>query len=124
MDSMAYHAVTENGSRRFGASQPMRITASWFGSLDPPHTRLWRDRSALERELPSNRLLADLAPTAFDGAAVLGTVKAQALRVVAEEATSLDSSCARRLATVAGRDEETGFQIEQRNDGRKMGCAS
>jgi hypothetical protein len=25
---------------------------------------------------------------------------------------------------VAGRDEETGFQIEQRNDGRKMGCAS
>ena len=84
----------------------MRITASWFGSLDPPHTRLWRDRSALEREFPSNRLLADLAPTAFDGAAVLGTVKA-ALRVVAEEATSLDSSCARRLATVAGRDEET-----------------
>ena len=93
------------GPRRFGASQPMRITASWFGSLDPPHTRLWRDRSALERELPSNRLLAE-APTAFDGAAVLGTVKA-ALRVVAEEATSLDSSCARRLATVAGRDEET-----------------
>ena len=98
----------------------MRTTASWFGSLDPPHTRLWRDRSALERELPSNRHLAD-SPIAFDGAAVLGAVKAQALRVVAEEATSLDSSCARRLATVAGRDEETGFQIEQRNEGRKMG---
>ena len=60
---------------------------------------------------PSNRHLADLVRNAFDGAAVLGTVKAQALRVVAEEATSLDSSCARRLATVAGRDEETGFQI-------------
>ena len=29
--------------RRFGASQPMRMTASWFGSLDPPNTRLWRD---------------------------------------------------------------------------------
>ena len=28
---------------------------------------------------------------------------------------NLDSSCARRLAAVAGRDEETGFQIEQRN---------
>jgi hypothetical protein len=54
---------------------------------------------------------------------VLGAVKAEALRVVAEEATSLDSSCARRLATVAGRDEETGFQIEQRNEGRKMGRA-
>src|SRR5215468_11124661 len=32
-------------ARRFGASQPMRMTASWFGFLDPPHTRLWRDRS-------------------------------------------------------------------------------
>ena len=29
--------------RRFGASLPMRMTASWFGSLDPPNTRLWRD---------------------------------------------------------------------------------
>src|SRR6266487_3555934 len=38
----------------------------------------------------------------------------QAPWVVAEEATSLDSSCARRLAAVAGRDEETGFEIEQR----------
>ena len=88
----------------------MRTTASWFGSLDPPHTRLWRDKSALERELPSNRHLAD-SPTAFDGAAVLG---AQALRVVAEEATSLDSSCARRLATVAGRDEEHKETKEER----------
>jgi hypothetical protein len=31
--------------RRFGASLPMRMTASWFGSSDPPDTRLWRDRS-------------------------------------------------------------------------------
>ena len=39
----------------------MRMTASWFGSLDPPNTRLWRDRSALERGLPSDRHLADPA---------------------------------------------------------------
>ena len=51
-------------------------------------------------------------PTAFDGAAVLGTVKAKLLRVVAEEATSLDSSCARRLRVG---DEETSFHIEQRS---------
>jgi hypothetical protein len=45
-----------------------------------------------------------------------GTFKA--LRVVAEEAISLDSSCARRLRVG---DEETGFHIEQRTDeGRKM----
>src|SRR6266516_2825861 len=61
MDSMAYHAVTEKWVRRFGASLPMRMTASWFGSLDPPNTRLWRDRSALERGLPSDRHLADPA---------------------------------------------------------------
>src|SRR4029077_9564090 len=35
-----------------------------------------------------------------------------ALGVAAEEATSLDSSCARRLPVG---DEETAFQIEQRN---------
>src|SRR5437868_13402220 len=40
---------------------PMRMTASWFGSLDPPNTRLWRDRFALERGLPSDRHLADPA---------------------------------------------------------------
>src|SRR6266478_6427874 len=39
----------------------MRMTASWFGSLDPPNTRLWRDRSARERGLPSDRHLADPA---------------------------------------------------------------
>ena len=37
----------------------MRMTASWFGSLDPPNTRLWRDRSALECGLPSDRHLAE-----------------------------------------------------------------
>ena len=26
-----------------GASLPMRMTASWFGSSDLPNTRLWRD---------------------------------------------------------------------------------
>ena len=33
----------EEWVRRFGASLPMRMTASWFGSLDLPDTRLWRD---------------------------------------------------------------------------------
>ena len=35
--------VKEKWVRRFGASLPMRMTASWFGSLDLPDTRLWRD---------------------------------------------------------------------------------
>ena len=33
---------------------------------------------------------------------------------------NLDSSCARRLCNTAGRGEETGFQIEQRNRSRKQ----
>ena len=91
----------------------MRMTASWFGSLDPPNTRLWRDRSALERGLPSNRHLAD-QPDCIRWCRRARSCQG-ACRVVAEEATSLDSSCARTAcAAVAGRDEETGFQIEQR----------
>ena len=96
----------------------MRMTASWFGSLDPPNTRLWRDRSARERGLPSDRLLLT-QPDCIRWCSRARNFQGQALRVVAEEATSLDSSCARRLAAVAGRDEETGFQIEQRNRRRK-----
>src|SRR5262249_46242331 len=33
---------------------------------------------------------------------------------------NLDSSCARRLCNTAGRDEETGLQVEQRNRARKI----
>ena len=36
---------------------------------------------------------------------------------------NLDSSCARRRERSAGRDEETGFQIEQRND-KKERCGA
>jgi hypothetical protein len=61
----------------------MRMTASWFGSLDPPNTRLWRDRSALERELPSDRQLGlstcGPSPTAFDRAAVADRGRRNAL---------------------------------------------
>src|SRR2546425_5931719 len=32
----------------------MRMTASWFRSLDLPHTRLWRDSTAPESGLPSD----------------------------------------------------------------------
>ncbi len=89
----------------------MRMTASWFGSLDPPNTRLWRDRAALECGLPSDRHLADPARLRSDGAAVLGTVNAKPSRVAAEEATSLGQL---RDGFRVG-DEETAFQIEQRN---------
>ena len=56
--------------RRFGASLPMRMAASWFGSPGPPDTRLWRDGSAPESELPSDR-----HPDRTKRAVVLGAVK-------------------------------------------------
>src|SRR5438034_11691147 len=100
--------------RRFGASLPMRMTASWFGSLDPPNTRLRRDWSAPESGLPSDR-----HPDRTKRAVVLEAVKVWpgklgACRKVGA-AANLDSSCARRRQRTAGRDEETGFEIEQRN---------
>ena len=74
----------------------MRMTASWFGSLDPPNTRLWRDRSALERGLPSDR-----HPDRIERAAVLRAVKVWPGKGRAHgkvgATANLDSSCARRL---------------------------
>jgi hypothetical protein len=104
----------EEWVRRFGASLPMRMTASWFGSLDLPNTRLWRDWTAPESELPSDR-----HPDRTKRAIVLEAVKvwpgkAGACRKVGTTA-NLDSSCARWRERSHGRDEETDFQIEQRN---------
>ena len=52
MDSMALITPQQRMGPPLRSFAPMRMTASWFGSLDPPNTRLWRDRSALERGLP------------------------------------------------------------------------
>ena len=73
----------------------MRMTASWFGSLDLPDTRLWRDRTAPESGLPSDRY-----PDRTKRAAVLEAVKVSsgegdACREVGATA-NLDGSCARR----------------------------
>ena len=96
----------------------MRMTASWFGSLDPPNTRLWRDRSAPERGLPSDRHLA--SPTA-SRVPSCSELSRQALRVVAEEATNLDSSCARQLAAWRVGTKKRAFRSNKETDeGKKM----
>src|SRR4029077_16892173 len=96
---------------------PMRMTASWFGSLDPPNTRLWRDRSALECGLPSDRHLADPARlrSTVQPCSELSTPSPAGGRRRGDQP---DSSCARRLPVG---DEETAFQIEQTDEGRKLG---
>lgn len=59
----------------------------------------------------------DFRPDRFERAAVLGAVKAEALRVAAK-AASLDSSCARLPGTTAGRGGETGFRSNRETGDR------
>ena len=97
----------------------MRMSASWFGFW----THRIQGRGAIdprpESGLPSNR-----HPDRIECAVVLRAVKVWpgkggACGKVGATA-NLDSSCARRLCNIAGRGEETGFQIEQRNRSRKI----
>jgi len=74
---------------------------------------------ATESGLPSDR-----HPDRIECAAVLRAVKVWPGkgrgRGKVGATANLDSSCARRLCNTAGRGEETGFQIEQRNRSRKQ----
>lgn len=74
---------------------------------------------------PDSGLPSDRHPDRIERAGVLGAVKVwpgngRAHGKVGRTA-NLDSSCARRLCNTAGRGEETGFQVEQRNRSRKKG---
>src|SRR5215470_4464630 len=74
---------------------------------------------ATESGLPSDR-----HPDHIECAAVLRAVKVWPgkgrARGKVSATANLDSSCARRLCNTAGRGEETGFQVEQRNRSRKQ----
>jgi hypothetical protein len=84
----------------------MRMAASWFGSLDPPDTRLRRGSPAPESGLPSDRRLDQRKR-----AVVLEAVKVWpgngAARRKAGATAKLDSSCARRPEHRSCRDEGT-----------------
>ena len=94
---------------RFGVSHTRAYPH--HGSGPWTHRKLWRDRSALARA-SLNHHLADPARL-HDGPAVLGTVKAS-LRLVAEEATSLDSSCARLLDGLFRAEQELASGLRTR----------
>jgi hypothetical protein len=73
-------------------------------------------------------LPSDRHPDRTKRAVVLGAVKVWpgkggVCRKVGATA-NLDSSCARRLCNTAGRGEETGLQVEQRNRSRKKDARS
>jgi hypothetical protein len=87
----------------------MRIIASWSGPLWPTAYKDVARTSCTTRELPLDFVIPD--PTKC--AVVLEALKDEALRVALR--AILARFCARRLYSIAGRDEETGYQVEQRN---------
>jgi hypothetical protein len=105
--------------RRLGASPPMRMSASWFGSW----THRIQGCGAIDPR-PESGLPSDRHPDRTKRAVVLEAVKVWpgkgAVRRKVGATANLDSSCARRLCNTAGRGEETGHQVEQRNRSRKQ----
>jgi len=74
---------------------------------------------ATESGLPSDRHADRIECAAVLRAVKVWPGKGRARGKVGATA-NLDSSCARRLCNTAGRGEETGFQVEQRNRSRKQ----
>ena len=72
---------------------------------------MWHDPSCTTGGLPSNFVIPDTLKCAVVLAAVKDVPCRVALRAI------LDRFCARRLFSIVGRDEETGYQVEQRNSG-------
>src|SRR6266567_3703027 len=100
----------------------MRIAASWLG----PWTNRIQGCGAIDSRPRAGSPLI-VIPDRTKRAVVLEAVKvwpgkAGSCRKVGATA-NLDRSCARRRERSAGRDEETGFQIEQRND-KKERCGA
>ena len=67
---LGFNAEMGEWVRRLGASLPMRMTASWFGSLGPTGYKVVARLIAPERGLPSGR-----HPDRIKRAAVLGAAK-------------------------------------------------
>ena len=93
----------------------MRISASWFGSLgSTAYKDVARLIRATESGLPSDRhpdrIERRRRAQSCQGMAWQGRSTPQGWATA-----NLDSSCARRLHTTAGWDEETGPQVEQKN---------
>ena len=100
--------------RRFGSFAADAYDCIMVRVLGPTEYKVVARLTAPESGLPSDR-----HPDRTKRAVVLGAVKVWpgklgACRKVGA-AANLDGFCARRRQRTAGRDEETGFEIEQRN---------
>ena len=112
------YAEEKNGS----AASELRCRCAWLHHgrvLAPTEYKVVARLIASESGLPSDR-----HPDRTKRAGVLEAVKVWPGKVgVCRKigaTANLDSSCARWLCNTAGRGEETGFQVEQRNRSRKQ----
>ena len=115
------HAERKNGS----AASELRCRCAWLHHGSGPRTYRIQGCGATA---PESGLPSDRHPDHTERAVVLEAVKVwprkgEACRKVGAPA-NLDSSCARRPGAAAGRDEETGFQIEQRNRRMTKTCVA
>ena len=97
----------------------MRMTASWSGSRDPTEYKHVARCAPLQAGSPQIVIPTTTSVPPCSELSRYGLASAERGGKVGATA-NLDSSCARRLSNTAGRDEETGFQVEQRNRSRKQ----
>src|ERR1700688_5008126 len=111
---MAVIAERKNGS----AASELRCRCAWLHHGSGPWTHRIQGCGAIDPRPKAGSPLI-VIPTAPSGAVVLEAVKVWPCNGAAcrdgGATTNLDSSCAPRGGAAAGRDEETGFQIEQSN---------
>ena len=103
-------AEEKNGS----AASELRCRCAWLHHGSGPWTHRIQGCGAIDTrpKAGSPLIVIPTAPSVPPG-------KGRARGKVGATA-NLDSSCARRLCNTAGRGEETGFQVEQRNRSRKQ----
>src|ERR1700751_3746519 len=111
---MAFVPRRKNGS----AASELRCRCAWLHHGSGPWTHRIQGFGAtdLRPKAGSPLIVIPIAPSVPSCSKLsrYGPGKGEACRKVGATA-NLDSSCARRPGAAAGRDEETGFQIEQRN---------
>src|SRR5215469_11844388 len=90
--------------RRLGAFAAMRITASWFGSLHPPNTRMWHETFVHHTRAPLELRHPDHSKCAV----VLGAIKAKPVGGRPTGRPALTAPARAGDVGCVGRGEETG----------------
>ena len=114
MHTYGFHAVPQNGVRRFGAFAADAHHCIMVRVLTPPNRRMWHECSCTHTRAPPRPLGH---PDTTQLCRRARSRKGQALRVALR--AILDRFCARRLLLDRGSGRRNVFQVEQRNRGKR-----